>query len=83
MECSAKARTSDVVASLLRLAPRTALLLKTHPTTGEVTAETIDAELLQARQWRAGEGGWPIQAEWPFRPSCQPSPEEGCEAYNP
>lgn len=34
MEASAKARTNDVVTALMRLAPRTALLLAVDPATG-------------------------------------------------
>ncbi|GLI70162.1 hypothetical protein VaNZ11_014785 [Volvox africanus] len=48
LESNAKARTADVVTSLLSLAPRTASLLKLEPTTGKVLAEReIPVELVQ------------------------------------
>ncbi|GFH12847.1 uncharacterized protein HaLaN_08609, partial [Haematococcus lacustris] len=48
MESSAKARTNDVVTSLLRLAPRTAILVTRDPSGGEVVSEQeVEADLLQ------------------------------------
>ncbi|EFJ40283.1 hypothetical protein VOLCADRAFT_108247 [Volvox carteri f. nagariensis] len=48
LESNAKARTADVVTSLLQLAPRTASLLKLDPATGRVLAEReIPVELIQ------------------------------------
>lgn len=59
-----QARTSDVVGSLLSLAPKTATLLHLDPNTGAVLgAEEIGAELLQVGGgvWGLRVSGW-IQA---------------------
>ncbi len=55
MEARAKARTSDVVASLLNLAPRTAVLLTVHPKSGAAAFSCVGEE------GREGRGGFPAQ----------------------